>query len=114
MGAVQPNPTMSQTSTFPHPSQAPGPNARTNPAIAVLEARARLQEEAEREFTEAGRSGHAGREFLDVYTVRQMLVLRDGKRQAPGEIEKALGLRKGTVERLGAPGVVGIAQDVGS
>ena len=65
------------------------------------------------EFMEAGRRGHAGREFLDVFTVRQMLVLRDERGQNAAQIEKALGLKHGTVERLGEVGVVGLAQEVG-
>ena len=113
---------MSQTSQFPHPNnpnnpaQAPrpaGPDPRTNPAIAVLDARARLQDEADKEFVEAGKRGHEGRQFLDVFTIRQILTLRDGRGRSAAEIEKALGLKKGVVERLGAKGVVGLAQEVG-
>ncbi len=62
---------------------------------------------------EAGRKGHSGRQFLDVYTIRQMLVMRDGQRRSSAEIEKVLGLKKGSVDRLGAPGVVELAQEVG-
>ena len=77
----------------------------------VLDARAKLQDRAEIEFLEAGRRGHAGREFLDIFTVRQMLVLRDEKGKSAGEIEKALGLKKGAVDRLGVRGVVGVARE---
>ncbi|KAK5011533.1 hypothetical protein LTR28_000373 [Elasticomyces elasticus] len=118
LGAVQPNPTMSPTSTFPHPSnpnnstrpssQPVGPDPRMNPALKALEARARLQDEAEREFVEAGRRGHEGRQFLDVVTIRQVLMLRDEKRLAAEEIERRLGLRKGVVARLGAKGIFGL------
>ena len=122
LGPVQPNPTMSPTSVFPHPSnpnnpaqasKPVGPDPRTNPAIAVLDARARLQDEAEREFMEAGRRGHEGRQFLDVFTIRQILTMRDEYGKSAGEIEMTLGLKKGVVNRLGAKGVVGLAQETG-
>lgn len=119
LGAVQPNPTMSPTSVFPHPSnpnnsiQAPNPRApdpRKNPAIMVLDARSKLQELAEVEFLEAGRRGR-GRQFLDIYTIRQILIMRDERGQNAAEIEKALGLKEGVVDRLGVPGVVQLAQE---
>ena len=56
-----------------------------------------------------GRRGReqAGRRFLDVVTVRQLLMLRDERRLEPGEIERRLGLGSGVVGRLGRRGVVG-------
>ena len=119
LGPVQPNPTMSPTSAFnpddpASTSKKPvGPDPRNNPALAVLDARARLQDEAEREFMEAGKRGHEGRQFLDVYTLRQMLTMRDERGAGAGQIEKALGLRRGCVERLGERGVVGLVQEMG-
>lgn len=62
---------------------------------------------------EAGRRGHPGREFLDVFTIRRILVMRDAQGRSPAEIEKALGLKSGCVERLGPAGVVELAQEVG-
>lgn len=116
LGPVQPNPTLSPSSVF-NPSSATqahsAPDPRSNPALAVLDARARLQDQAEREFLEAGRQGHEGRQFLDVYTIRQMLVMRDERGAKAGSIENALGLRAGTVTRLGANGVLGLVQEVG-
>lgn len=79
----------------------------------VLDARAKLQDQAELEFMEAGRQGHEGRQFLDVYTIRQMMVMRDEKGNSAGQIEKALGLRQGSVERLGPKGVYGLVQEMG-
>nr|POE76662.1 hypothetical protein CFP56_79622 [Quercus suber] len=79
----------------------------------VLDARARLQERADREFLEAGRSGHAGREFLDVFTLQRILRLRDEQGKQAGEIERVLGLRKGVVGRLGVPGTVAAVNEVG-
>ncbi|KAK3720170.1 hypothetical protein LTR37_003994 [Vermiconidia calcicola] len=122
LGPVQPNPTMSETSTFPHPSNYQNPkkvsrpttpDPRKNPAIAVLDARSRLQDEAEQEFMEAGRRGHQGRQFLDVFTIRQMLTMRDEQGKSAAAIEKTLGLKDGAVERLGPKGVFGLAQEMG-
>ncbi|KAG4422899.1 hypothetical protein IFR04_003969 [Cadophora malorum] len=93
-----------------------GPDSRTgggggpsNPAVSLLTARYRLAGEAENEFARTGKSTAAeGRQFLDVLTLRQILVLRDEKGVEAGEIERSLGLKKGVVERLGRRGVVGV------
>ena len=53
-----------------------------------------------------GRKGFAGREFLDVVTIRQILSLRDEKNVPALEIEKQLGLKQGVVARLGKRGVM--------
>jgi hypothetical protein len=79
----------------------------------VLTARSKLQDEAEAEFMEAGTRGHTGRQYLDVYTIRQILTLRDDKGQSAAAIEKKLGLKPGVVERLGTAGVVELAQEQG-
>ncbi|KAK5109689.1 hypothetical protein LTR62_006811 [Meristemomyces frigidus] len=118
LGAVQPNPTMSESSAFSNNAQYAmrqpiGPDPSKNPAIAVLEARSRLADQAELEFQQAGRRGHEGRQFLDVYMIRQILVQRDEKGKSAAEIEKSMGLKRGVVERLGARGVVGLAQQQG-
>jgi len=119
IGPVQPNPTLSPTSAFPHPSNPNPPgrprasDPRKNPAIAVLESRAQLQEEADREFQQAGRRGHEGRQFLDVFLIRQILVMRDEKGKSAAEIERSLGLKKGVVDRLGSQGIVALAQEQG-
>lgn len=122
IGPVQPNPTLSETSTVAHPSnpnnptreiRSAGPDPRKNPAIMILEARAKLQDEAEKEFMEAGRRGHDGRQFLDVFTIRQILTMRDERGRQPAEIEKTLGLKRGVVERLGMNGIVELAQETG-
>ena len=60
LGPVQPNPTLSPSSAFGNHGQDPrsppiGPDPKRNPAIAVLEARSRLQDQAELEFQQAGR-----------------------------------------------------------
>ena len=74
--------------------------------MSLLTARYRLAEEAEQEFANIGRKGSGGRQFLDVITIRQILVLRDEKGVPAQEIEKQLGLRNGVVARLGRKGVV--------
>ncbi|KAK0127082.1 hypothetical protein ONS96_006640 [Cadophora gregata f. sp. sojae] len=84
-----------------------GPSS--NPAVSLLTARYRLAGEAENEFARTGKSSAAeGRQFLDVLTLRQILVLRDEKGVEAGEIERSLGLKRGVVGRLGRKGVVGV------
>ena len=78
-----------------------------------MDARSRLQDEAERESHEAGRKGHTGRQFVDVLTLRQILIRRDERGESGAEIEKAMGLKEGIVERLGKVGVAGLAQEAG-
>lgn len=115
IGPVQPNPTLSPTSAF-NPSQASrsqAPDPRSNPAIAVLDARNKLQDLADQEFEESGKRGHTGREFLDVYTIRQILTMRDEQGRKNADIERVLGLKQGVVNRLGPDGVVGLASEVG-
>ncbi|KAG9237466.1 hypothetical protein BJ875DRAFT_519888 [Amylocarpus encephaloides] len=122
LGPVQPNPTQSNSSTFNTPSHhqdhisAPTsssnqqifPSPSGNPAVSLLTARYRLAEEAEREFEGIGKRGGEGRSFLDVGTLRQVLILRD-KGMGEGDIERALELKGGVVGRLGRRGVVGVA-----
>ena len=75
----------------------------------VLTARERLQQQAEVEFAKTGR-GDGGKTFLDISTVRHVIVLRDEKGMGGAEIEKQLGLARGVVGRLGPSGVVGDAR----
>jgi hypothetical protein len=88
------------------------PDPRRNPAIAVLEARSRLQDEAEREFHLAGR-GQGGRQLLDVFMIRDILLKRDQDGWSPEKIEKSMGLKPGVVARLGSSGMVEVAQEQG-
>lgn len=64
-----------------------------------------MAEEADREFESIGRRGARGRSFLDVVTLRQVLVLRE-RGVEEEEIERRLELKGGTVGRLGGRGVV--------
>ncbi|KAI7490045.1 hypothetical protein KC351_g882, partial [Hortaea werneckii] len=109
IGPVQPNPTLSPTSAFPNPgnpnknlTQAPrplGPKPRENPTLVALDSRAKLQEAADAEFQMAGKRGHEGRQFLDVYMIRQILIERDVQGRSAEEIERKMGLKRGVVER---------------
>ncbi len=71
----------------------------------LLKARSSLAQEAEEEFENLGRKGSPGRSFLDVVTIRQILMMRDEQMKGPEEIEIALGLRKGLVGKLGQKGL---------
>jgi hypothetical protein len=114
LGPVQPNPTLSPSSAFGQPSSTTGvaaPDPRKNPAIAVLHARARLQEKAEVE-ERLGR-GSKQREFLDVFEMRQALLMRDAQGKTPAQIERRLGLKEGVVARLGGKGVLSVVDEQG-
>ncbi|KAK1512349.1 choline transporter [Colletotrichum costaricense] len=124
MGIVQPNPTFSSTSTAsagpgpvagsrPGPSphadliQNPGPlfpSTSRNATLGTLEARRRLQQEADAEFDGLGRSSSGGREFLDLKTIIQMHLMRE-RGHSPAEIEARLDLKAGVVARLGRIGI---------
>lgn len=78
-----------------------------NPALQVVDARTRLTEAAELEFSQMGRKGFKGKEFLDVVLIRQALMLRDDKGLDNNEIEKRLELKSGVMTRLGRKGIVG-------
>lgn len=91
------------------PSQQIFPNPAQNPAIQVLTARENLANEAEAEFSRVRYEGGGGRRFLDVMTIRQILMFRDEKRMGNADIESKLGLAAGTVGRLGDQGVIGEA-----
>jgi hypothetical protein len=71
----------------------------------LLAARSRIAREAEEEFENLGRRGSPGRSFLDVVTIRQVLMMRDEQGKGAEEIERTLGLRKGVVGKLGPRGL---------
>lgn len=115
MGIVQPNPTYSPSSIASPFLNAPGntpsassphyPSPSSNVTLGVLEARRRLEARAREELENMGKSSDKGREFVDIGTVKQMLVLRQSGAPAT-DIEKRLGLRPGLVAKLGPQGVV--------
>ena len=119
IGPVTPSPTYSNSSTAqpspdlggqPSGSQPIFPSPGNNPALQVLEARSRLNQEAETEFAELGKRTFQGRRFLDVMVIRQMLRMRDQKGMTNAQIEQELGLKKGIAAKLGKRGIV---MDVG-
>ncbi|KAJ9132991.1 hypothetical protein NKR23_g11029 [Pleurostoma richardsiae] len=111
MGAVQPNPLYSPSSTASpmapqqHVDGPAYPSPSSNPTLGALEARRRLEREAETEFEEMGRSGSQGRQLLNVGTIRSILVMRE-RGARPEDIEARFNLRRGVVERLGPRGLV--------
>ncbi|MCJ1387888.1 hypothetical protein MMC18_000731 [Xylographa bjoerkii] len=115
LGPVTPSPTFSNSSVFNsaqqntsgYPQPQMFPSATTNPALQILDARNRLTDAAEAEFSEMGRRGFQGKQFLDVVLIRQALMMRDEKGMTDTEIEKRLGLKNGVIARLGRKGTVG-------
>lgn len=81
------------------------PDPAANPALTTLRARDKIQRAADTEAENMGKSGFGGRRYVDAYTIRQALELRE-KGRDPGEIERELKLQAGMVERLGARGLV--------
>ena len=72
----------------------------------MLQARERLQQQAEAQFAKSSRTDGGDRTFLDVSTIRQILVMRDEMGMEGKDIEKNLGLKGGLVKTLGRKGVV--------
>lgn len=72
----------------------------------VLTAREQLAKDAEAEFARVRYEGGGDRKFLDVMTVRQILMMRDEKKMADADIEQKLNLASGIVKRLGNKGVI--------
>lgn len=115
MGIVQPNPTYSPSSIASPSPDASGirqtlstpqfPSASNNATLGVLEARRRLEAQARNELDNMGKSSDLGREFLDIATVKKILVLRQ-RGESASAIEERLRLRPGIVARLGPAGIV--------
>ncbi|KAF2868008.1 hypothetical protein BDV95DRAFT_501469 [Massariosphaeria phaeospora] len=117
LGAVQPNPHYSasstsafdpqrrQTSESPFDMmtsmpQSAYPDPRENPALRLLEARRRIQEEAEEEMINAGRRGFQGRKYVDVGII-QMALMRQQRGEVNTKIEDVLGVKRGRLDVLG-------------
>jgi hypothetical protein len=115
MGIVQPNPTFSPSSIASPYQDASGihqsistprfPSSSSNATLGVLEIRRQIEARAKNELDNMGKSTDKGREFLDIGTVKQILVLRQGGAPA-ADIETRLGLKPGVVARLGPRGIV--------
>ncbi|AEO70186.1 uncharacterized protein THITE_2121256 [Thermothielavioides terrestris NRRL 8126] len=115
MGIVQPNPTYSPSSIASPFQDASGisqslstprfPSSSSNATLGVLEVRRRLEARAKDELENVGKSTDTGREFLDISTVKQIL-LRRQRGESATEIEARLNLKPGVVARLGPESVV--------
>ena len=101
IGPVQPSPTQSNSSTAQaqvavdhgtSSSQPIFPDPRNNPTLLVLEARRKLGEQADAEIEQYGRSGVQGKRFLEVTTIRQILIMRDQQGVKETDIEHQLEL----------------------
>jgi hypothetical protein len=79
----------------------------------VLDARARLQAKAEVEERLGRGPSSKGREFLDVFEMRQALLMRDVQGKTAAQIERKLGLKEGVVARLGGRGVLAVVDEQG-
>lgn len=125
LGAVQPNPHYSPTSTSQfdpqrnhstnEPSdmmQAPPasafPDPRNNPVLRVLEARQRISDQAEDELRDVGRRSFAGRTYVDAGVIT-LALMRQARGEPDARIEQALGIKKGRLSVLGK-GTVGPVQ----
>ncbi|KAL4899744.1 hypothetical protein BDW74DRAFT_107199 [Aspergillus multicolor] len=117
LGPVTPNPTLSHSSTFNQPTpSSPGastpsvfPSPSTNPALLVVTSRQRIAAEAEAEAENLGKGAFEGRRYLDAFTIRQVLAMRDRQGMSEEEIERVLRLKRGVVGRMGGVrGVFGV------
>lgn len=119
IGAVQPNPHFSHSSTSSfdpqrntsttQPSDAYGmmnelpqsafPDPGNNPALRILDARQRIQQEAEEELENVGRQSFRGRKYVDASTITLALMRRQ-RGEPDGRIEEALGIKKGRLSAL--------------
>jgi 3-deoxy-7-phosphoheptulonate synthase len=91
------------------PSQSAFPEPRDNPALRVLEARQRIQDEAEGELENVGRRGFGGRKFVDAGVIT-LALMRKSRGEPDSSIEEALGIKRGRLSVLGK----GIVQSVQS
>ncbi|OAG10490.1 uncharacterized protein CC84DRAFT_1184511 [Paraphaeosphaeria sporulosa] len=119
IGAVQPNPHFSPSSTSSfdpqrnssttQPSDSYGmmaelpqsafPDPGSNPALRILDARQRIQQEAEQELENVGRKSFKGRKYLDASTIALALMRRQ-RGEPDARIEEALSIKKGRLSAL--------------
>jgi hypothetical protein len=84
------------------------PDPRDNPALRLLEARQRIQDEADRELENVGRRGFAGRKYIDAGTI-QLALMRKKRGESDARIEEAYAVKKGRLSVLGK-GIVDTVQ----
>ncbi|KAJ4286307.1 Aromatic/aminoadipate aminotransferase 1 [Kalmusia sp. IMI 367209] len=116
MGVVQPNPHYSPSSTssfdpqrhtsseFPSDMmtelpQSAFPDPRDNPVLRLLEARQRIQEEADQELENVGRRDFQGRKYVDAGVITLALMRRQ-RGEPEARIEEALGIKRGRLSAL--------------
>ena len=75
----------------------------------IVEARARFAKLFEEESENLGRPSFKGRTLVKAEEIKTILSMRDDRGMDSGQIEKQLLLRKGFIEKLGVPGMVGNA-----
>ncbi|KAK4191780.1 hypothetical protein QBC35DRAFT_425385 [Podospora australis] len=113
MGIAQPSPTFSPSSIASVDASGIGqsisgprfPASSNNATLGALEARKNIQAQAEAELENMGRSTDKGREYVDVYTIKQILLMRE-KGETAKAIEDRLRLRPGVVNKLGGKGIL--------
>ncbi|CAH0037739.1 unnamed protein product [Clonostachys rhizophaga] len=123
MGVVQPNPTFSPSSRAarkhgPPPPRRPlepnGPTAplaplfapsTSNTTLSALDARRRLQKQAEAELDPMQQRSLQGRRFVDMRTLIDAIRMRDSGVPLAG-IEERLGLERGLLGKLSGPEVL--------
>jgi 3-deoxy-7-phosphoheptulonate synthase len=81
------------------PPQSAFPDPRNNPVLRVLEARQRIQDEAEEDLSHVGRRGFAGRKYVDAGLI-QLAMMRQARGEPSQRIEEALGIKKGRLSLL--------------
>lgn len=82
------------------PPQSAFPDPRDNPAIRILEARQRIQDEAERDIDKVGRRGFEGRKYVDA-SIIQLALMRMKRGESQEKVEKAYEIRRGRLGVLG-------------
>ena len=87
----------------------PSSSPKTNPAIAIVQARDRINKLFEEESENLGRPSFQGRTLLSAKEIKEALRLRDGGGRSPEEVEKQMRLKSGIISKLGPQGVVGNA-----
>lgn len=80
------------------------PSPSNNLVLSALEARERLQQEADQEFENLGVSSSQGRRFLHAGMIRDVLVMRERGAKAH-EVETRFNLKKGVLDSLGSKGL---------
>ncbi|KAF2751957.1 hypothetical protein M011DRAFT_393323 [Sporormia fimetaria CBS 119925] len=75
------------------------PNLADNPALRVLEARQRIQEEAEQELEQMNRRGFEVRKYVDA-SILQLALMRRKRGEPDSRIEESFNLEKGRLSAI--------------